>query len=160
MIVSGDKIMQKDRAHVRGRSSKKAAVTHLARLRSEVREAVSNARSIILIMGLPGAGKSTLAADLDAPSVLVIDTCAPTTGHREPLIRAAKNAKKPIDCYHVKTPIEICQERRPHVPPSQMQSIKARTTPPRRSEGFRRVCVIHGHNGTHEKNNQTETDRS
>jgi len=162
MIISGDKIAQKNRPHVRGGTSKHAAKKHLAALRAETRAAIKKARSVVLIMGLPGAGKSTHAAKIDAPGLLVIDTCAPTPAHREPLIRAARRAKIPIDCVLVCAPLKLCEIRRPKIPRSELVKIRSRLVPPRKSEGFRTVCYIQG---THDekKTNPThaiEGDRS
>ena len=142
MIISGDKIAQKNRPHVRGGTSKHAAKKHLAALRAETRAAIKKARSVVLIMGLPGAGKSTHAAAIDAPGLLVIDTCAPTPAHREPLIRAARCAKIPIDCVFVNTPIRTCEIRRPQISQAELYTMKAKLAPPRKSEGFRAVCYI------------------
>ena len=137
MIISGEKIARGSRA------------------------AIAKARAVVLIMGMPGAGKSTHAAVIDAPGLLVIDTCAPTPAHREPLIRAARRAKIPIDCVLVCAPLKLCEIRRPKIPRAELTNIRARLVPPRRSEGFRVVCYIQG---THEEKNDTanaiEGDRS
>ncbi|MBH05195.1 MAG: hypothetical protein CMJ20_02620 [Phycisphaeraceae bacterium] len=162
MIISGDKIAQKNRPHVRGATSKHAAKKHLAALRAETRAAVEKSRSVVLIMGLPGAGKSTHAAAIDAPGLLVIDTCAPTPAHREPLIRAARRAKIPIDCVFIDTPIRVCEARRPKIPQAELYTIKAKLARPRKSEGFRAVCYIQGSHDE-KKTNTThaiEGDRS
>ena len=160
MIISGDQIAQKNRPHARGGTSKHAAKKHLAALRSETRAAVEKSRAVVLIMGLPGAGKSTHAAKIDAAGVLVIDTCAPTPAHREPLIRAARRAKIPIDCVFVDTPIRVGESRRPTIPRVELWAVKARLTPPRKSEGFRAVCYIQGNDGTKKNNTAIESDRS
>ena len=159
MILSGDDIPQAKRTHRRTGSSKIAAVAHLRRLRKRTREAMAAARSVVLIMGLPGAGKSTHAATVDGPGVLVIDSCAATPAHREPLIAAAKRAKVPIDCVLICAPLELCRIRRPYIPAAEFAKIRARLVPPRRAEGFRSVCYIQGtHNGT-QNDTTPESDR-
>ena len=119
-------------------------------LREKIRRALPKAKKAVLVMGLPGSGKSTAARGLDSRTSLVIDTCALTALHRRTIIALAKAARVPIDCCVVATDAATCAQRRPHISSAEFARLNAQYQPPGKREGFRRLWYTQRH-GT--KNN-------
>ena len=138
MILSGDE----HRGSVsKDGTDRDIGARHLRSLWSKVQREAKSADVVLLVAGLPGAGKSTRARREARPGVLVVDTCALTPEHRAPLVRAAKRARVPIDCLWMKTPIDTCKERRPGLDLGRMVRTMKK---PKASEGFRRLRFAGG----------------
>ena len=101
MLISGD--------HIRSaKGTKSGAENHLNILREKIRRALPKAKKAVLVMGLPGSGKSTAARGLDSRTSLVIDTCALTALHRRTKIAHEKAAREPNDCCEEATDATTC----------------------------------------------------
>lgn len=64
-----------------------------------------------IIMGVPGAGKSTVAPRLDSPSSVLMEAVWASAGHRKGFAERVKAARRTAVCWWVRTPLEVCRER-------------------------------------------------
>ena len=103
-----------------------------------------DASTVIVLVGLPGSGKSTWASEYSGP-LPVYDACNTTKWERARLLRMLAEHGKEARAVFVDTPVGLCMERDAMRPPDRQVGFrtiteKARTLqPPKRSEGFARV---------------------
>jgi predicted kinase len=89
----------------------------------------------------------------DGASV-VVDNTNPSPEDRAPLVAAARDAGVPVRAVLVDTAPEICRARndaregRSRVPPVGVFATLARFVPPSTAEGFERIDVVRGDDGT------------
>ncbi len=118
----------------------------------DLKQAVASTqfKSITLMAGVPGAGKSTFVEKNNDPSVLYLDTVGARPGFRQSVINIARKAGLPVDIVFVDTPFETCVARNSlrsegrKVPYEALERAAAhlKAYPPTKAEGFRHVTVI------------------
>ncbi len=112
-------------------------------------EAISGHSKMVLMVGLPGAGKSTALAHPEH-GVLYIDATFVSEASRKPFILMAQKAGKDIEVLFVDTPVEVCihrnNQRTPDrkVPETSMGRLIAQLqkTPPQMEEGFSQIVKV------------------
>jgi predicted kinase len=91
---------------------------------------------------------------LAAGSSVVVDNTSPAPEDRAPLIAAAREAGVPVRAVLVDTAPELCRARndvregRDRVPLVGVLATRARFVPPTTAEGFERIDVVRGDDGT------------
>ncbi len=99
--------------------------------------------AIVLLMGVPAAGKSTWLSEHEDERVLYFDATFALPQWREPWIASATEAGVPAEIVWLDTPLEVCIERnaaRPadrRVPEDTMRAMHAKimSSPPTEAEG-------------------------
>ena len=107
---------------------------------------------VVLLAGLPGAGKSTWLSDQADEDVLYFDATFAEARWRKPWIEAARDAGIPVEIVWVDTPLDVCIERQSfrsedrRVPIKTLRSMHHRITssPPSEDEGAT-ITVVSGH---------------
>lgn len=159
MIISGDDIPQNLKTHDRSKSTRRGAARHATQIAQNITAGLRHARRAVLVCGLPGSGKSTHAAKIDRAGLLVIDTCAATSRARQRIAGLCAAAGVPVDCVMMRASAETLTARRPKVPASVYARMAGRVSPPKKSEGFGRVCYIYTDDGEGDAA-QAENNRS
>jgi hypothetical protein len=98
----------------------------------------------VMLVGVPGAGKSTWLAAHKKPGVVYFDATMVQARSRADLIKIARQARKPIEAIVLATPLEECLQRNRNrsqdrfVPEDRIREMAASlsTMPPVLSEGF------------------------
>lgn len=98
---------------------------------------------VVLLMGIPAAGKSTWLTANHEDDVLYFDATFDLPFKREPYIRLARAVGLPVEIVWLDTPLEVCIERnaaRPadrRVPEDTMRAMHAKilSSPPTEAEG-------------------------
>jgi predicted kinase len=67
--------------------------------------------ALILLVGIPGSGKSTWAKTIDNPETILFDATFSRRAEREPLIQFAQAAKVRVEAVVFLTPISVCIQR-------------------------------------------------
>jgi predicted kinase len=106
-------------------------------------------REMVLLCGLPGAGKSTWLSKFQDPEVLYVDNTFATKDARQAYIALAQRAGKPIKLVWLQTPMEVCLARNAlrtpdrQVPQEAYEKMQAALTecPPSIEEGFQDVIL-------------------
>ena len=106
--------------------------------------------TLVLLSGVPAAGKSTWLKEHQVSSTLYVDATFTSRISRAPFLSLAASFGKPVDVVWVDTPIEECIRRnslRPldrQVPAERMAQFHHALylDPPTVAEGFRAVHVI------------------
>ena len=107
---------------------------------------------LVLVVGLPGAGKSTWAAANDRRDRVIYDACNLTPDRRARVIIAAGSMTHTIHMIHIETPLDLCMRRnrdRPFGVPPDLLAWMARTLIPPTPEEADRITVIRGDNRPH-----------
>ena len=95
-----------------------------------------------------------MAELLAAGSSVVVDNTSPALEDRAPLVAAAREAGEPVRAVLVDTAPELCRARndvrqgRDRVPLVGVLATRARFVPPTTAEGFERIDVVCGDDGT------------
>lgn len=113
-------------------------------------EALQAAGCLTLLVGIPGAGKSTWAQHRDSPTVVIFDATFSRRIEREPLIEIGKAAGVRVEAVVFLTPISECirrnwqrpQDRRVPYPVIASMHENLRREPVTLDEGFHRVEAV------------------
>jgi hypothetical protein len=112
-------------------------------------------KNVVLIVGLPGAGKSTYVRAHGAPDTVYFDSTLTTPEKRRPLIRVARKAHKPVSIVWVDTPLETCLARNKlrtdrEIPEIWMHARQAEldAEPPEVNEGVDRITIVRPNGGS------------
>jgi predicted kinase len=98
--------------------------------------------------------RRVVAELLAAGSSVVVDNTSPAPEDRAPLVAAAREAGVPVRAVLVDTAPEVCQARndardgQARVPLVGLFATRARFVPPTTAEGFERIDVVCGDDGT------------
>jgi hypothetical protein len=101
------------------------------------------------MVGLPGSGKSTWAAQHDEDGTLTFDATCVTTAHRATVVRAAHEAGIQVEAVVMSTSVRECHARqvqRPferRVPHDVIDASDERMVLPDYDEGFARIVEVH-----------------
>lgn len=109
-----------------------------------VREELKKHDVLVLMVGLPGSGKSTWLVDHAKPGRLYVDATFCVPEYRAPFIQIAHEAGKPVVALWVDTPFEVCLARNAEHPPDRQVPeelydgwwASLLETPPSETEGF------------------------
>lgn len=107
---------------------------------------------VVLLMGVPAAGKSTWLSENARPDVLHFDATFAEARWREPWIKAARAAGVPVEVVWLDTPLAVCIERNARrsedrmVPEATMRAMHSKITsqPPAEAEGATITRVVYG----------------
>lgn len=103
-----------------------------------------------LLVGLPGAGKSTWCAENDDPRIVLFDAVSSEPGRRRAMASKIRRARKNPVAVWLKTPLSVAMRRNAQrlpwrrVPESAIlrAAQRLRQTPPTRAEGWARVISV------------------
>jgi len=117
-----------------------------------VREMLMDPRytRLVLLVGVPGAGKSTWLRTGEARDAIYVDATFAIKTHRAPFILLAQQAGKPAEAVFLDTPFEECARRNAlrspdrMVPEITMERFRAQLhgEPPTLEEGFAKVTRV------------------
>jgi len=107
-------------------------------------------RLLMLLIGIPGSGKSTYASENDRPDIIVFDGTFVDATRRARVTGAARASGVPVIAVWLDTNFEICvarNQRRPEdrrVPVESMNMMLRRlnASPPQIEEGFSKIYRI------------------
>ena len=107
---------------------------------------------VVLLMGVPAAGKSTWLSENARPDVLHFDATFALPQWREPWIKAARAAGVPVEIVWLDTPLTVCIERNAArsadrmVPEDTMRAMHSKITssPPTEVEGATINRIVYG----------------
>jgi len=122
--------------------------------RRALREALADPSitQVACLIGIPGAGKSTWAAEHEQDGLVVFDACWTDPGKRAGLARQIRAAGRVPIAVWVRTPLALCRERnaaRPawrRVPEAALlrAAVALRHHPPTRAEGWAWILEVDG----------------
>jgi predicted kinase len=143
-----------------------------AETRRQLRAALQDPEvlTMAVMVGIPGAGKSTWAAGHEEPGLVIFDACWARAKHRAALAQQIALAGKVPVAVWVRTPLVVARERNTHRPAGQRVPdvaisrawVALRHSPPTRAEGWRRVIQVDGtanRTGTQRRDSATATSR-
>jgi predicted kinase len=112
--------------------------------------ALGTVRKVVLLVGLPGCGKSRYAQAHDADDTVVFDGLFVDRARRARVVEIARAAGVPVEAVWFQTPWETCAARNAgrsldrQVPAATMESLRQQLAadPPGRAEGFASLQVI------------------
>lgn len=152
MILSPEARIPRD-----GARSREVVAEAWASCRRELRAALQDPaiHTVIVMVGVPGAGKSTWCAAQDGPGVVVFDAVWSHPGRRRAMATQIRTAGRKAVAVWVRTPVQVClarQSARPlwrRVPQSVCLRAAAalHVQPPHVREGWTDVVVINGQGG-------------
>jgi predicted kinase len=116
----------------------------------KVAENLPASRELVLLVGIPGAGKSTWLTRHKVPGTLYVDATFFNKVSRAPFIAEARRLGRPVKAVWVNTSLEVCLARndlRPEdrkVPAEKMHGYHAalEADPPSLDEGFEQVVTV------------------
>jgi hypothetical protein len=118
--------------------------------RAELKEALPNAEKLVLMVGIPGAGKSTWLDSHAESGVVYFDATLTGDRARAEFTTLAHGMRKIVEVVWLDTPVEVCLKRnseRPmdrRVPERSITELanKLRKFPPSYREGFLRITRV------------------
>lgn len=120
----------------------------------KARTAIHSPRNhkLVLLVGLPGAGKTTWLQSHQEPSTVYVDATFTKRSERAVFISIAADANRPIQAIVFSTPFEECLRRNSlrsvdrSVPMEKMTKLWAQLqdTPPGLDEGFDEIRIVTG----------------
>jgi len=153
-VISHDAYMYDDQGRYTWTPEAYEAAKAMAEEAFEVAVKNPGCKSVVLIVGLPGAGKSTYVRAHNAPDTVYFDSTLTTPEKRRPLISVAREAHKPISIVWVDTPLEACLSRNRlrtdrDIPEVWMQARQAEldAEPPDVKEGVDRITIVRPDSG-------------
>jgi predicted kinase len=104
-------------------------------------------RQVLMLIGIPGSGKSTWAAAHDAPDTIIFDGTFVDSLRRQRVIAAAASHHIPVIAIWLDTDLQTCIQRNQQRPPDRQvptDSIstmlqRLHTSPPTPEEGFTHI---------------------
>lgn len=151
MIIETDRHFYEGGRYVWSAQRRRAAWEACVRL---FREALEGARveQVVMMVGMPGSGKSTCARTMDRDGVVVLDSTFVEPERRRQILQIARQFGTPVVAVWVDTEWEVCVRRNAEraedrrVPVEVMRGMHQRLhdNRPREEEGFavvRRVCT-------------------
>lgn len=107
-------------------------------------------RGLVLLVGVPGSGKTTWLRSHEDPSLVYVDAVFPSRRSREPFVGLAREAGKPSLALVFTTPFETCLARNDlrhegrRVPPEKMEQFRSEleAEPPTPDEGLTSVTWL------------------
>ena len=149
MIIEADHHLYQDGQYV---WTPQRAVAAWSRCFGQLRGALASCkyRLVLMLIGIPGSGKSTYAREQDRDDIIIFDSTFVDATRRERVVSAARAAKVPITAIWLDTDFSTCLRRnheRPQdrrVPADSMRMMLRRLTsePPRLDEGFGEIYRI------------------
>ncbi len=108
-----------------------------------------NYTSITIMMGTPGAGKSTWLASNRQEGVIYFDACFATPKARREFMREVGN-RLPVDVVYLTTPLEVAKTRNNTRTPDrrigeevlERMFANLQANPPKLTEGFRSITTV------------------
>lgn len=105
---------------------------------------------LVLLMGVPAAGKTTWLREHEDERCLYIDATFDLPWKRKPWIEMAREAGVPITLVYFQTPLDVCLERNAQrssdrqVPEDVVRAMWAKmaSSPPVLEEGFARIDIV------------------
>jgi predicted kinase len=111
MIVSPDAYLYTEDGKYHWTSDRVKAAWDRSREAFAGHLAWGNPSKVVLLMGVPAAGKSTWLAEHERAGVLYFDATLDLPWKREPWIKQATEAGVPVEIVWLDTPLEVCIER-------------------------------------------------
>lgn len=122
-----------------------------AQCRRDLRAALEDpaVEAVAIMIGIPGAGKSTWAQAHDREGLVIFDACWSHRGRRAAVARQIRSASKRAIAVWIRTPLDLCRDRNDGRPPWRRVPDAAlsraylalRECPPVMAEGWSRVLV-------------------
>ena len=118
--------------------------------RAELRESLPGADRLVLMVGIPGAGKSEWIRGNARPGVVYFDATLTGDRARAEFVNLAGSMKKPVDVVWIDTPTRVCLKRNAdrspdrRVPDADILKMadKLRRFPPSYREGFSSITRV------------------
>lgn len=118
--------------------------------RAQLRKVLPDADKLVLMVGVPGAGKSTWIAANGKPGVVYFDATLTSDRARAEFVTLARSMGKPVEVVWLDTPLAVCLERNAARSPDRQvpsgtllgMADKLSRFPPHVREGFTRVTRV------------------
>lgn len=125
-----------------------------AECRRQLRAALQDTaiRTVAVMVGVPGSGKSAWAREHDQPGLVIFDACWTRVGHRAAMARQIRKAGRAAVAVLVRCPLDVCRDRNAQRPTGRRVPdvaltrawLALRERPPTLAEGWSRVLVQDG----------------
>lgn len=107
---------------------------------------------VVILVGIPGSGKSAWTLDHDEPHRAIFDACWAEPGRRRAVAQQIRQAGKVAIAVWIRTPLDVCRERNALRPPDRRVPdvalarawVSLSQYPPTLYEGWHRVLVQDG----------------
>ena len=148
-VISHDAYLYDDRGDYSWTPERFAQAKTFAREAYEKALEDRSLRRVVLMVGLPGAGKSTYLRTHQDPNTVFIDETLTTPEKRRELIELANRHGKEIEIVFIDTPFDLCCERSRARPdrdiPIEWLEARARELhehPPTEAEGVQKLTIV------------------